>query len=272
MTTPVLIFVLACAGLIGLVVGSFLGVVIFRVPAAIALRRESRCPQCDARVRPQHTVPVVSWLALRGACADCGNPIPVRYPLVEGATALAFAGVTWGVLRAGAAEAPIAAGGWLAASLVLVALLYLVAISITLLFIDLDVHRLPDSIVLPAYPVGFVLLGTASALAADGAAIVRMAIGMVALYLFYALLRFIGTGGMGGGDVKLAGVLGMFLGWLGWSTLLLGALAAFLLGGVFAIALMVSRRATRHTRIPFGPWMLAGAWLGIVVGPALGAG
>jgi len=275
MTTPVLIFTLVFAGVFGLVIGSFLNVVVYRVPNEISLMRESRCPECDAHVRPWQNVPVVSWIALRGKCAYCGNPIPARYPLVEIATALAFVGVTWWVLSAHFArsttEGLTGATAWLAASLVLIAFLYLSAISIVLLLIDVAVYRLPSSIVLPAYLVGFVLLGGASALAADWNAIIRMAIGMVGMYLFYALLRFIRPAGMGGGDVKLAGVLGIYLAWLGWSTLVIGAFAAFLLGGIFGIVLMIFRRATRQTRIPFGPWMLAGAWVGIIIGPAVGS-
>ncbi|WP_354003080.1 prepilin peptidase [Microbacterium elymi] len=155
--------------------------------------------------------------------------------------------------------------------LVLVAFLYLAAISIALTLIDLDVHRLPNSIVLPSYIVAIVLLGAASLFTADWDALIRAGVGMVVMYLFYALLRFIRPGGMGGGDVKLAGVLGLYLGWLGWASLIVGAFAAFLLGGIFGIALLVSRRASRRTAIPFGPWMLAGAWVGIFAGPALGA-
>jgi leader peptidase (prepilin peptidase)/N-methyltransferase len=269
------------------VIGSFLNVVIYRVPAGISLLRESRCPDCDGRVRAAQNVPIVSWLALGGKCAMCRHRIPARYPLVELATGVAFVGVTLWVLAAGGVVSTRVAGAtsdavfgspsatvataWLATSLVLIAFVYLAAISIALLVIDLDVQRLPNSIVLPGYLVGFILLGGASALVADWNTIIRMAIGMAAMYAFYALLRFIRPAGMGGGDVKLAGVLGIYLGWLGWSTLIIGAFAAFLLGGIFGIVLIIFHRATRRTRIPFGPWMLAGAWVGILLGPALGA-
>lgn len=260
--TPGLLAVIGVfAGLFGLVLGSFLNVVIYRVPAGIPLTRESRCPQCDAPVRPWQNVPVVSWLILRGKCAPCGAPISARYPLVELATGLAFIGVA-GLFLDGfldAAKAPV-----------ILAYLYLAAISIALALIDLDTRRLPDVIVLPAYVVLAALFVVTCLLGAPWEGLLRAAIGGVALYAFYFLLRLVRPGGMGGGDVKLAGVLGMALGWLGWGSLIVGAFAAFLLGGVIGIALMLARRATRKTAIPFGPWMIAGAWIGIVAGEDIG--
>lgn len=253
--------VLAFAGLFGLAIGSFLNVVVYRVPAGIPLTRESRCPACDAPVRPWQNVPVLSWLALRGRCRDCGTPISRRYPLVEAATAVAFVGVV-GLLFAQAT--PTAGAG--AATAVIAAYLYFAAITIALTLIDLDTHRLPNAIVLPSYLVIGALLTLACLLGAEWAALLRAALGGVVLYAFYALLRLVRPGGMGGGDVKLAGVVGLCLGWLGWGALVVGAFAAFLLGGIFGIALLLTRRASRRTAIPFGPWMLAGAWVGIAAG------
>lgn len=250
-------FVLVVAGLFGLVIGSFLNVVIHRVPAKIPLTRESRCPNCDAPVRPWQNVPVLSWLLLRAKCASCGAPISARYPLVELATGLVFVGVA-GLFLGGSLD-------WSAVPVIL-AYLYLASISIALALIDLDTRRLPNTIVLPAYVVLAILFTAACLLGAPGEALLRAAIGGAALYAFYFLLRLIRPGGMGGGDVKLAGVLGMAIGWLGWGSLIVGAFAAFILGGAIGVALMLARRATRKSAIPFGPWMIAGAWIGIVAG------
>jgi len=252
-------FILTFAGLFGLVIGSFLNVVVYRVPAGIPLTRESRCPSCDAPVRPWQNVPVVSWLVLRGKCRSCGARISARYPLVELGTGIAFVLVTWALLGT-----ERGADGALAA--VLLAFLYLAAISIALALIDLDTHRLPNSIVLPGYGVLAVLFAVACLLGAPWEPLLRAAIGGAALFAFYFLLRIVRPGGMGGGDVKLAGVLGMALGWIGWGAVIVGAFAAFVLGGVFGIALMAMRRATRKTAVPFGPWMIAGAWIGIFTG------
>ncbi len=158
-----------------------------------------------------------------------------------------------------------------AAFVVLVAFLYFAAISVALTLIDLDNHRLPNQIVLPSYAIALALFAFASALGAGWTHFVGALVGMALLFAFYFLLRLIRPDGMGGGDVKLAGVVGIHLGWLGWTSLAVGAMAAFLLGGAFGLALMAGRRADGRTRIPFGPWMLAGAWLGIVLGPLLGA-
>lgn len=269
MTAPVLTFILVFAGLFGLVIGSFLNVVVYRVPAGIPLTRESRCPYCDAPVRWWQNIPVVSWAMLRGRCHSCRAAISVRYPLVEVATGVAFVAVTW--LFLAFPPAVFTAGevsGW-SLAVVIVAYLYFVAISIALTLIDLDVQRLPNAIVLPSYLVGGGLLTLAALLGAGWDNLLRAGIGMAILYGFYFLLRLAQPRGMGGGDVKLAGVVGVYLGWLGWEAFIVGAFGAFLLGGVFGVALMLGRRAGRKTAIPFGPWMLAGAWLGIFVGEAL---
>jgi prepilin signal peptidase PulO-like enzyme (type II secretory pathway) len=264
MTPAALVYTLVLAAVFGLVIGSFLNVVVYRVPAGIPLTRESRCPACDAAVRPWQNVPVLSWMLLRGRCATCRTAISARYPLVEVATALAFLGVVW------AATERVAIAGVDASSIaVLLAYLWLAAVSVALTLIDLDTQRLPNAIVLPSYVVAFGLFGVAASLGADPMGLVRAAVGAAAMYGFYALLRLIRPDGMGGGDVKLAGVLGMYLGWVGWGALAVGGFAAFVLGGLYGVAVIIARRAGRRDAIPFGPWMLAGAWLGIAAGEPL---
>jgi len=258
-----LALLLAFAGLLGLVIGSFLNVVVYRVPAGIPLTRESRCPRCDAPVRWWQNVPVFGWLALRGRCAHCGEGISARYPLVEAATCAAFVLVTWLWATVTAASQPWT---WVA----LVAYLYFAAVAIALTLIDLDTRRLPDAIVLPSYLVAAGLFTVACLLGAPWDALLRAGIGMAGLYAFYFALRFVRPAGMGGGDVKLAGVVGLFLGWLSWDALLVGAVAAFALGGAFGILLIATRRAGRESATPFGPWMIAGAIAGLLVGNIVG--
>ena len=283
MAGPVLFGVVA-AGVFGLVIGSFLNVVAYRVPAGSSLLGVSRCPHCDTAIKPWHNVPVLGWIVLRGRCASCGERISARYPIVEALTGVAFAGITWWVLMGGVSsrfadpelvEGRSTTGQWTiegvwAAVVVIVAFLYLAAISIVLTLIDLDTKRLPNSIVLPSYLVGAVLLTLASWLTGDWEALLRGGIGMAVLYAFYFLLRLIRPGGMGGGDVKLAGVLGLYLGWVGWGALAVGAFAAFLIGGIWGVALIIAGRAGRKTAIPFGPWMILGAWVGVFAGNSIG--
>lgn len=266
------VFALVCAGVFGALIGSFLNVVVYRVPAGRSIvSPPSACGSCGTEIRPYDNIPVVSWLALRGRCRTCRSAISVRYPLVEAATAGAFALVAWWFWAG--PQAPAAGGtqALVAGLLTLVAFLYLTAITIALALIDLDTHRLPNAIVLPSYVVGLVLLGAAALVGGDPMALLRAVIGAAALFLFYLILALVYPGGMGFGDVKLAGVLGLFLGYLGWAPLAVGAFAAFLLGGVFALILVAARRAGRGSGIPFGPWMLAGAWVGILAGPTIGS-
>ncbi len=258
----------AIVGAFGLLIGSFLNVVVYRVPAKRSIvSPPSACPQCASPIRAVDNIPVLSWLLLRGKCRDCGTAISVRYPLVELGTGVAFAGVVLWFFTTQLPSAPwsnIATS--FASALALLAYVYLAAISIALALIDIDTHTLPNRIVLPSYLVGAVLLGASGVLAGNFAALLSAAIGAVALFALYYLLAFAYPRGMGMGDVKLAGLLGLFLGFLGWQAIVVGAFAAFLLGGIFSLVLVALRRASGKTAVPFGPWMLLGAWLGILFG------
>jgi leader peptidase (prepilin peptidase)/N-methyltransferase len=140
------------------------------------------------------------------------------------------------------------------------------AITVALALIDLDTHTLPNALVLPAYPSLLVLFAGASWLSGDWGQFLRALIGMAALGTFYLIVAIAVPGGMGLGDVKLAGVLGLVLAYLGWGPLAVGAFAAFILGGSFALVMLAMRRVARKGGIPFGPWMLAGAWVGVFLG------
>ncbi|OIQ85504.1 type 4 prepilin-like protein leader peptide-processing enzyme [mine drainage metagenome] len=240
--------------LLGLAIGSFLNVVIWRVPRGESIvTPESACPRCGHPIRRRDNVPVLSWLLLRGRCRDCGERIALRYPVVEALTGILFAAAAWhwGITWS------------------LPAYLYLASIALALTLIDLDSRRLPDAIVLPSYPVVIALLAVASwapGVSSDWLALERALIGGLALFGLYFLLMVAYPAGTGFGDVKLAGVLGLYLGWVGWGSLVVGWFAAYLFGGLFSIGLMLAGRAARKTRIPFGPWMFLGAAVGVVWG------
>jgi len=256
------LILIALVGTTGLAIGSFLNVVVYRVPAGMSVvHPRSACPNCGHEISARENVPVLSWLALRGKCSNCAQPISKRYPLVELAGAAAF--VVVGIWAAPQFAAASTVPGTVAAALQLVAFLYLAAISIALAIIDIETHKLPNVIVLPGYAVGVALLGTAALLQGDLVTLGRMAAGAGILFAFYFIVAIISPRGMGMGDVKLAGVLGLFLGSLGWGQLAVGAGAAFVLGGLFSIILLIIRRAGRKSGIPFGPWMLLGGWRGV---------
>lgn len=243
-------------GLLGLLVGSFLNVVVHRVPAGLSVVRPgSSCPACGTAVAPRDNVPLISWVLLRGRCRHCSVPIPVRYPLVELGTGALFAAVA-----AATGPAPY-----------LPALLVLAAAGIALAAIDLAHHRLPFAV------TGAAAVGCSAFLLLDawvrGPSPLPVALLSAALWLaVYGGIWLATTGrGMGLGDVALAPVLGLVLGWFGWGTSTTGLALGFVVGAMVGIGLVVSGVSGR-SRVPHGPFMLAGAALGLAVGPQLWSG
>lgn len=234
------------AAVFGLVIGSFLNVVAHRVPIGQSVvNPPSACPECGTPIRNRHNIPVLGWLTLRGRCYDCGLPISPRYPLVEAGTGLLFALVA---LRF--ADRPLLLAAYLAFG----------ALAVGLSLIDLDVHRLPNVMVLPSYPVLAVLL----AVGAGGHDLLRAATGAVLLFGFFFVVAMVAPGGIGFGDVKLAGVVGGMTAALSWGAFLTGALGGFFLGAIAGVLLMLGRRAHRRTAVAFGPFMLLAAWASIL--------
>ena len=245
------LLVVFCA-VCGLLIGSFLNVVIWRVPRGESVvRPPSACPRCARQIRPRDNLPVLSWLLLRGRCRDCAEPISVRYPLVELASGVLFAAMAW---RFGF-------------SVVLLAFLYLAAVGLALALIDYDTKRLPNVLTLPSYPVAALLLTLAALVSGQPKLLLYMAFGGAAMFAFYYLLWFIG--GMGYGDVKLAGVLGGYLGYLGLAQWVIGTFAGFLVGGLVSVLLLARGKAGRKSRIPHGPFMLIGALIAVLAADPL---
>jgi leader peptidase (prepilin peptidase)/N-methyltransferase len=235
------------AGVLGAIIGSFLNVVAYRLPRGESLLRPaSRCPQCETPIKPYDNVPVLGWLWLRGRCRACGAPIPWRYPAVEALTGLLCAAV---VLRFGADR-----DAWL--GLVLVLLL----VPITL--IDLEYRIIPNKLTLigAVAAVVLVLVTRSDKLAAH-------LIAGAAAGGFFLLAALLYPAGMGMGDVKLAGVLGLFLG----RAVAPAMMAALLAGSVVGIAIIAVKGAKegRKTGIPFGPWLALGGLVGLFAGDAI---
>jgi leader peptidase (prepilin peptidase)/N-methyltransferase len=273
---------------LGLVVGSFLNVVIYRLP--IMLEREwrsqaseilspadtvtaaatsipsdrftlstprSACPACKAPITAWQNIPVVSWLLLRGRCAACKAKISMRYPLVELATACLSAWVAWH-FGFGAAAA--------CALLVTWALIALTGI-------DIDHQLLPDSITLPLLWAGLLAAVTIGPIAGSPLpvsardAVIGAAAGYVSLWLVFHAFRLVtGKEGMGYGDFKLLGALGA---WLGWQMLLPIVLLSAIVGAILGVTLIVLRRAQRGHPIPFGPFLAAAGWVAMLWGPQM---
>lgn len=265
------IVLLAFVGVVGLVIGSFLNVVIWRVPRGESLMPASRCPGCGAAIRPLQNVPVLSWLVLRGRCAACARPISARYPLIELLTGVVFVLVAgWYPLAFGMPGTGAAAVGWWIG---LVGFLWFAAAGIALTAVDLELQRLPDAIVLPSLGVVGALLSGAAALSGDWSQVLTVLIAGAVLFAGFLLVVLVYPAGMGLGDVKLAPLIGVAMGAVGWSAVAVGVFSGFLLGAIVGIgAIAVNRRARaagRKHAIPFGPWMLLGSWVGIVWGEAI---
>ena len=244
-------------GLVGLLVGSYLSRVIYRMPRGLSSGTPSVCPECAAPLTRREQIPLLSWLALRARCRHCSGPISARYPLIELLTSALFVALALSFV-----DRPTALPA-------LVAYLFFAAIAVALSFIDLATHTLPNAIVVPGIAVGLGLLTVAAAVSGEWLRLGQAVLGGAILFACYFAFALIYPSGMGFGDVKLAAVIGLYLGWLGWGALAVGAVSAFLLGGIFSVVLLLMRRVGRKTGIPFGPWMLAGAFVGIFFGTEL---
>jgi len=241
-------------GGLGLLVGSFLNVVAYRVPRGLSVVTPgSACPSCEHSINWYDNVPVLSWLLLVGRCRDCAAPIGWRYPAVELCTGALFATIGWRF-----APSPL-----------LAALLVVAATGVALAVIDLDHQRLPFRITVPATGATVVLLGVDAVANGPGPVAVAAASAGAWLAVYGGTWLATSGRGMGLGDVVLAPLLGLSLGWLGWGPSLVGLLGGFLIGAAVGMALIGTGRAGRRSRIPHGPSMLAGAALGLFAGEPL---
>ena len=234
----------AIAAVFGALIGSFLNVVIWRLPRGESVvSPPSACPSCGARIKAYDNVPVVSWLLLRGRCRNCGARISPRYPLVEGLTAALLALVV------------IVHGADRDAIIGIVFVLVLIPVAL----IDLDHRIIPNKITYPAAVVAVALIAALR----TGDLVEHLIAGLAAaLFLFVALLAY--PKGMGMGDVKLAGVMGLFLGRDVGPAMLVGLLAGSLVGA--AIIARKGAKEGRKTAIPFGPFLAFGGLVGLFVG------
>ncbi|MES9947656.1 MAG: A24 family peptidase [Candidatus Thiodiazotropha sp.] len=257
--------------LIGLVVGSFLNVVIHRLPKMMeqqwrrdcqelegALseqeatpynlnRPASHCPKCGHKIRPWENIPIISWLMLKGRCSQCNTLISPRYPIIEAVTAILSLTVA---LHFGFTLATLAA-------------LFLTWALIALSVIDFDVQLLPDNITLPFLWLGL-LISLGNVFTDPRTALIGAAAGYLSLWSVYQLFkRLTGKEGMGYGDFKLLAMLGA---WLGWHYLPQIILLSALVGAVVGILLIVVRGRDRNVPIPFGPYLAAAGWISLMWG------
>ncbi|MGR8929124.1 MAG: prepilin peptidase [Gammaproteobacteria bacterium] len=271
--SPALLIFLVC--ILGLLVGSFLNVVIYRLP--LMMQRDwrqdcfsylqmpvsetpdepfnlllpgSRCPACKTDIKAYQNIPVLSYILLRGKCSHCGSSISLRYPLIEAFTGLSSALVAW---HFGYGSAMLAA-------------LLLTWSLIALSFIDIDHQLLPDTITLPMIWLGL-FLSLFSIYTDSHASIIGAIAGYLSLWSIYHLFKLAtGKEGMGYGDFKLLALLGA---WMGWQCLPMIIILSSLVGAVLGIAMVVFRHHDSSQPIPFGPYLAAAGWLAMIWGDNL---
>ncbi|TRY30611.1 prepilin peptidase [Aliiglaciecola sp. M165] len=259
--------------ILSLLVGSFLNVVIYRLPVMMEkgwkqefhayfhpeqvedeqqdtfnlVKPDSTCPKCQHKIRAWENIPVVSWLLLRGKCSQCQNPISARYPAVELLTALASVSIAWHF-----------GFGWQAAAAV-----FLTWCLMALIFIDIDKMLLPDQITLPLLWLGL-LLSTAGVFVDATDAIIGAAAGYLSLWSVYWLFKLLtGKEGMGYGDFKLLAALGA---WMGWQHLAIIILLSSFVGAVIGISYLIIKGKEKGSHIPFGPYLAIAGWLTLMFG------
>ena len=227
----------AAGAVLGLFAGAALRGTVFRLSVASGAPERTACPRCSAPARQR--------LAVR--CGQCGGSLGTPLAL-ELCTAVVLALVLG---RFGGQPDVVAFG-------------FLAVLGVALAAIDIAVQRLPDPLTLPAYPILITLLAAAALASHDFAALARALLGGLALIGAYLLLALVRPGQLGGGDIKLAGIAGLALGWLGWPTLIAGAALGFVLSAIVSVALLAARRVTLHSAICFGPFLLGGALLAML--------
>ena len=266
---------LIVAALLGALIGSFLNVVIYRLPVMmerawedeIALSQDkeppprerfnlivprSRCGKCGHRITALENIPILSWLLLKGKCSACGTPISMRYPLVELATSLLFLACAW----------------TFGASMQTVAAMLLCAVLVTLTGIDLDTQLLPDQLTLPLVWVGL-LINIADMFARLPDAVIGAAAGYLTLWSVYWLFKLVtGREGMGYGDFKLLAALGA---WFGWQALPMLLLVSSVVGAAVGIGVLVLQKKGRNTAIAFGPYLAIAGLITLFFGTQLRA-
>ncbi|MDO6712616.1 A24 family peptidase [Aliiglaciecola sp. 2_MG-2023] len=267
------LFFVSFVFVVSLLVGSFLNVVIYRLPVMMErgwkqeyqqyfqpesaeqassetfnlIKPDSTCPKCQHKIRAWENIPVISWLFLKGKCSQCKNPISFRYPAVELLTALASMAIAWHF-----------GFGWQAAAAV-----FLTWCLIALIFIDLDKMLLPDQITLPVLWLGLVF-STTGLFVSPIDAIIGAAAGYLSLWSVYWLFKLLtGKEGMGYGDFKLLAALGA---WVGWQYLPIIILLSSFVGAIIGISYLLIKGKDKGSHIPFGPYLAIAGWLTLIYG------
>ncbi len=244
-------YLLLSVFILGLIIGSFLNVCIYRIPRGFSIvRPSSSCPSCKTPVRIYDNIPVISYILLRGRCRSCSSAIPLTYPVVELLNAVLYASIIWRFGSGGHAPAYFA----------------FCSAMVVITFVDLEFQIIPDAITLSGIPIGLI---AGSLILIDPFFRTSMLgfknsfTGLVSGGGLFYLIAVLSRGGMGGGDIKMMAMTGAFL---GWKAVLLTTFSASLIGSIAGIILIVFKGKGRKTKIPFGPFLAVGALIALFFG------
>ena len=244
----------AFAALMGLIIGSFLNVVVYRFPLGASLAYPpSSCPQCGHRLAPWENIPVISFALLRGRCHSCHQSISVRYPLVEIMTAAVFALVAWRF------HSP----------LVVATICFFSSALIVLSVIDIDTRKLPRKIIYVAAPFSFAALVVAALVEGEPTKVMTMVLSALLGGAVFGIIHLARPKAMGMGDVRLAGYIGLNLGYFGVGAAVDFLYGAFLFGAIFGVLFALVKSKSMRITIPFGPFMALGAFVALFAYPVI---
>lgn len=246
LSSPFFAFLLA---LVGLSLGSFASVLVARIPSRESLMTRSKCPNCSRQITPKENIPVLSYLVLKGKCPGCNSKISTMYPALELGMAILYVAPLFFLHN------------WTQFLLWVV----LATFGLPLLAIDLIHHRLPDVLTASLFGSSALVILGSSITHNRFDRIAPSATGAISLLAFYLAIMLISRGGMGMGDVKLSASIGLISGYFGMQAVLISSFGAFTLGSVIGIVLILFGKAGRKTAIPFGPFMLVGQLISMVV-------
>jgi len=254
-------FLITIAAIFGVVLGSFLNALAYRLPRGESLMTRSHCTKCDKQITAWENIPVLSWLALRGKCSKCKNPISLQYPLVEAFVGLSFAGAMWSAARI--APPVESTGATLAAAIMFFSFIF---VGVLVALIDLKTMTIPSKAVWSGLAVALVALLGYLLITGDWQRALQAVIAAAAVSFVYFAIFFFKDGGVGFGDVRLSVFVGLVLGFVSPGVAVLGFFLPWVLAALWLIPSFIKKTVSGKDKIPFGPWLVLGTILAIVFG------
>ena len=254
-------YLITVSAIFGLLLGSFLNALAYRLPRKESLMTRSHCTQCFKQIRAWENIPVLSWLALRGKCSQCKKPISIQYPLIELFVSATFAGLMWQATRI---APPLDS---IAATLIVALLFFSFAfVGVLIALIDLKTMTIPTKAVWIGLAVALVALLGYLLVTGDWQRVVQALIASVIVSAVYFTIWFFKSSALGYGDVRLSVFIGLVLGFVSPGVVVLGFFLPWVLAMIWLFPSLVKRKLSRKDKVPLGPWLVLGTLIAIVFG------